>query len=99
MGNRYRQFGELSLHDRSSAPHHQPTAIPAEVVARIESMRREHKWSALATKSAIVDALSAANSELKNRGQMFIGPIVEFLVEELGPIRRVGSASADTIVR
>ena len=38
--NRYRQFGELGLADRSSAPRHQPTATPAAVVvARIEWMR------------------------------------------------------------
>ncbi|GLY64745.1 hypothetical protein Atai01_13640 [Amycolatopsis taiwanensis] len=44
--NRYRQFGELSLTDRPSVPHRQPTATPASVVARIETMRRGHKWSA-----------------------------------------------------
>jgi transposase InsO family protein len=44
--NRHRRFGELGLHDRSSTPHHQPTATAAEVVATTESMRREHKWSA-----------------------------------------------------
>jgi transposase len=44
--NRYRRFGELGLVDRSSAPCHQPTATPAEVVARIERMRRERKWAA-----------------------------------------------------
>src|SRR5690606_5622868 len=44
--NRYKQFGELGLIDRSSAPVRQPTATPGETVARIESMRREKKWSA-----------------------------------------------------
>jgi transposase InsO family protein len=44
--NRYRQFGEAGLLDRSSAPHRQPTATPAPVVARIETMRRDHKWPA-----------------------------------------------------
>ncbi|GGM37408.1 IS481 family transposase [Promicromonospora citrea] len=44
--NRYRKFGELGLLDRSSAPVRQPTATLGETVARIESMRREHKWSA-----------------------------------------------------
>ncbi|BAC68689.1 putative IS481 family IS1122-like transposase [Streptomyces avermitilis MA-4680 = NBRC 14893] len=27
--NRFRRYGELGLHDRSSAPRHQPTATPA----------------------------------------------------------------------
>lgn len=44
--NRWRRHGELGLHDRPSTPHEQPTAIPAEVVARIEQLRRAHKWSA-----------------------------------------------------
>lgn len=44
--NRYRRHGEIGLLDRSSTPHHQPTATPATVIARIETMRREHKWSA-----------------------------------------------------
>lgn len=44
--NRYRQFGELGLQDRSCAPRRQPTATPVEVVMRIEQWRREHKWSA-----------------------------------------------------
>ena len=43
---RYRQFGELGLVDRPSTPHHQPAATPAETVARIEGLRRNHKWSA-----------------------------------------------------
>lgn len=44
--NRYRQFGELGLLDRSSAPRHQPTATPTDVVGRIETLRRTRKWSA-----------------------------------------------------
>lgn len=44
--NRFRQFGELGLHDRSSAPVGQPTATAAEVIAVIEAMRRGRKWSA-----------------------------------------------------
>ena len=43
---RYRQFGELGLVDRPSTPHHQPAATPAETVARIEGLRRNHTWSA-----------------------------------------------------
>lgn len=44
--NRYRNYGELGLIDRSSAPARQPTATPGRLVKRIETMRREHKWSA-----------------------------------------------------
>lgn len=44
--NRFRRFGELGLHDRSSAPARQPTATPAEVISVIEAMRRGRKWSA-----------------------------------------------------
>lgn len=44
--NRYRRHGELGLQDRSSVPRRQPTATPAEVVVRIEAMRRARKWSA-----------------------------------------------------
>jgi transposase-like protein len=34
--NRYRQFGELGLRDRSSAPRRQPSVTPGDVVGRIE---------------------------------------------------------------
>lgn len=44
--NRFRQFGEIGLVDRSCAPHHQPTATAAEVVVEIEALRRTRKWSA-----------------------------------------------------
>ncbi|MFI5436466.1 IS481 family transposase [Rhodococcus baikonurensis] len=44
--NRFKQFGDLGLQDRSSTPIHQPTATTAEIVAEIESMRRTRKWSA-----------------------------------------------------
>lgn len=44
--NRWGKHGDIVLLDRSSTPHHQPTATPPEVVEQIESMRREHKWSA-----------------------------------------------------
>jgi transposase len=37
--NRFRQFGELGLHDRSSAPARQPTATPAHVIGVIEAVR------------------------------------------------------------
>jgi transposase len=44
--NRHRRHGELGLHDRGSEPAGQPTATPAAVVARIEQLRRDKKWSA-----------------------------------------------------
>lgn len=44
--NRYKVFGELGLVDRSSAPMQQPTATPGRLLNRIESTRREQKWSA-----------------------------------------------------
>jgi transposase InsO family protein len=44
--NRHRRFGEAGLLDRPSVPHRQPTATPAQIVTRIETMRRDHKWSA-----------------------------------------------------
>lgn len=44
--NRHRRYGELGLVDRSSTPHHQPSATPVDGVTRIEEMRRAHKWSA-----------------------------------------------------
>lgn len=44
--NRHRRYGEAGLLDRPSVPHHQPTATSAEIVARIERLRRNHKHSA-----------------------------------------------------
>jgi transposase len=44
--NRYRQFGAVGLVDRSSAPDRKHTATDGHVVALIEAMRRENKWSA-----------------------------------------------------
>jgi transposase InsO family protein len=44
--NRRRHHGETGLTDRPSAPHRQPTATPAEAVARIEQLRRDRKYSA-----------------------------------------------------
>lgn len=43
---RYRSGGPAALEDRSSAPAHRPTRLPAWVVELIESWRREKKWSA-----------------------------------------------------
>jgi transposase InsO family protein len=44
--NRHRRHGEIGLQDRPSAPKRQPTATPAEVIVRIEAVRRDRKWSA-----------------------------------------------------
>lgn len=44
--NRFRQFGELGLHDRSSAPRRQPSATASSVIEVIETWRRVRKWSA-----------------------------------------------------
>jgi transposase len=44
--NRWRRHGELGLLDRPSTPHHSPNATSAEVIAQIESWRRDKKWSA-----------------------------------------------------
>ncbi len=44
--HRYRQLGEAGLLDRASAPTFSPTLTPAEVVARIETLRRKKKWTA-----------------------------------------------------
>lgn len=41
-----REFGKLGLLDRASVPHYPPTATPTSVVARIEKLRRDNKWSA-----------------------------------------------------
>lgn len=44
--NRWRRFGEVGLADRPSIPHRPPGATAAAVVARIERLRRDNKWSA-----------------------------------------------------
>jgi transposase InsO family protein len=44
--NRYRRFGDLGLHDRSSVPHHSPQAAPPAVIEWIAAWRRDNKWSA-----------------------------------------------------
>lgn len=43
---RWRRYGELGLHDRSSTPHTSPNTTPVWVIERIETWRREKKWSA-----------------------------------------------------
>lgn len=61
--NRWRQFGDLGLLDRSSTPHHSPTATSPEVIGWIESWRRVHKWSA----SRITYELAAAGYRINRR--------------------------------
>lgn len=61
--NRWRRYGDLGLHDRSSAPRHSPSATPAHVIARIEVWRREHKWSA----ARITHELAANGVRLNRR--------------------------------
>ncbi|MCP2256246.1 leucine-zipper of insertion element IS481 [Prauserella aidingensis] len=53
--NRWRRHGDVDLLDRSSVPHRQPTVTAADVVARIEQLRRQRKYSA----RRIATALSA----------------------------------------
>lgn len=61
--NRYRKFGGVGLLDRSSVPLRQPTAISGDIVARIEQLRRERKWSA----SRIAFELSANGTTVSRR--------------------------------
>jgi len=44
--NRWRRYGAVGLRDRSSTPHHSPTATPAKVIGQIETWRRDQMWSA-----------------------------------------------------
>ena len=42
---RWREHGDMGLHDRASRPRRSPTATPEAVVERIVALRRK-KWSA-----------------------------------------------------
>ena len=75
--NRFKQFGELGLQDRSSAPKHQPTATAAEIVAEIESMRWTRKWSA-----------SRITFELRMEGTVIARRTVTKILRNLGLNRR-----------
>lgn len=44
--NRWRRHGEAGLVDRPSTPHRSPDATPAWAIEKVETWRREHKWSA-----------------------------------------------------
>jgi transposase InsO family protein len=61
--NRWRRYGDLGLVDRPSTPHHSPRATPAEVIAQIETWRREKKWSA----ARITHELAAHGIDLNRR--------------------------------
>lgn len=61
--NRYRQYGDIGLWDRSPAPIRQPSATPRWLVQRIESMRREHSWSA----ARIAEELAQAGTPVGRR--------------------------------
>ncbi|GAB2968788.1 IS481 family transposase [Amycolatopsis acidiphila] len=75
--SRYKRFGELGLVDRSSAPARQPAATPGRLVDEIESLRREHKWSA----SRIAFELHQAGTPVSRR-------TVTRLLAQLGLNRR-----------
>lgn len=45
---RFDDLGEVGLLDRASVPHASPPQLDGDVVALIESWRRDHKWSARA---------------------------------------------------
>ena len=61
--NRYKRFGKTGLLDRSSSPARQPSATPGCLMQQIESMRREHKWSA----SRIAFELEQAGTPVSRR--------------------------------
>ena len=42
---RYRQAGVAGLHDRSSRPHHSPTATEPAIALRIKVLRQQHRWT------------------------------------------------------
>lgn len=60
--NRYDALGEVGLLDRSSAPWTSPTQLDAELVERIEALRRDKKWSARRIAIELNAELSAAGT-------------------------------------
>lgn len=80
--NRYRRRGELGLIDRSSTPHHQPSATPVEVVTLIEEMRCANKRSATRiTHELPLDAILISRRTVTRHlavlglnGRKFLGP-------------------------
>ncbi|WP_353810454.1 IS481 family transposase [Agromyces sp. SYSU T00194] len=75
--NRHRQFGEIGLQDRSSTPLRQPTATDGTLVAQIERMRRDFKWSA-----------SRIEFELAKEGVVISRRTVTRVLAQLGLNRR-----------
>lgn len=61
--NRWRRHGDAGLRDCSSSPHRSPSAAPAWVIDKIESWRREHKWSA----QRITDELADVGFKINRR--------------------------------
>ena len=74
---RYRREGEQGLLERSSAPRRQPTSLHPDLVADIEQLRRDKKWSA---------RLIAA--ELSDQGQHVSTATVSRWLVRLGLNRR-----------
>lgn len=71
--NRWRKHGDIRLLDRSSTPHHQPSATSADIAQRIEATRRECKWPA-----------SRITFELNDTGVMVSHRTVTRLLAHLG---------------
>ena len=61
--NRWRRYGEVGLQDRPSTPRTSPNATPPEVIERIETWRRDNKWSA----QRITDELGAISISIHRR--------------------------------
>ena len=53
---RYDELGEVGLLDRASVPHRSPTQLPGEVVAQIETWRRQHNGQPARSPSSCDDA-------------------------------------------
>ncbi|MCC4907704.1 IS481 family transposase [Microbacterium sp. cx-59] len=75
--NRYKQFGEIGLLDRSSAPARQPTATSGRLIKQIEAMRHGHKWPA-----------SRISFELQQTGNTVSRRTVTRVLAQLGLSRR-----------
>ncbi|GGM57959.1 hypothetical protein GCM10011608_48620 [Micromonospora sonchi] len=67
--NRWRQHGELGLQDRSSTPYASPSSTPAEVIERIATWRREHKWSAQQITDELGDQVTVEGIDQPQRDQ------------------------------
>ena len=65
--NRWRLLGDAGLVDRSSTPHRSPSATPAWVIEKIETWRREHKWSAQRITDELADLAVSINRRTVTR--------------------------------